>query len=311
MKRTIELLTTGLVDYAGLFPPAKLDMGPAVEAYARHRMGPHAPMLARFVCPVSRLGDLTAKASMLMPGTFATSGYREHADVLDPWRISAIIDGGVDDDVDRILAFNEHHAIEDRGLAIVDAAEIRAVEPDTIDDTIDGFPESIRVFYEVPTDVDVRGYVAALAGGEACAKIRCGGVKAPMIPTVEAVASFIAACAQAGVTFKATAGLHHPIRGAYPLTYDPEPERAVMHGYVNVFIASAMARTLRLDDAALHPILACEDLRAFEFTDDSVRFGDLSIDAAQLASARESFALSYGSCSFDEPVDDLRAAGLL
>src|SRR5689334_1162740 len=99
MLQSVRTLMAGLIDYAGLFPPAKLSMQAAAEAYARARMGEHAWVLGRFICPASRLAELSKVAAVMMPGTHATSGYREHADVLEPWRVSVLVDGPLEADI--------------------------------------------------------------------------------------------------------------------------------------------------------------------------------------------------------------------
>src|SRR5262245_25683086 len=90
MTHAVRSLMAGLIDYAGLFPPAKLPMAPSAEAFARSRMGAHEWVLGRFICPASRLREFSQAAAVMMPGTYATSGYREHADTSEPWRISVL-----------------------------------------------------------------------------------------------------------------------------------------------------------------------------------------------------------------------------
>ena len=109
--------------------------------------------------------------------------------------------------------------------------------------------------------------------------------------------------------FKATAGLHHPIRAEQPLTYEPDPPRAVMHGFVNLFLAAAFARTARADRGLLESILSETDPTAFAFSEKTARWRDRELDTVAMSKTRESFALSYGSCSFTEPIDDVRALG--
>jgi hypothetical protein len=121
------------------------------------------------------------------------------------------------------------------------------------------------------------------------AKIRTGG---DAVPSVEHVAEFLRACNSARVAFKATAGLHHPIRNG------------AMHGFLNVFVAAAI-----IDHA--DEILREEDASAFAFTDDSASWRGYTISTEQLANTRKNFALSFGSCSFEEPIDDLKALGWL
>ena len=139
------------------------------------------------------------------------------------------------------------------------------------------------------------------------AKIRTGGVTPEAIPSVEQVAAFILACAERRLPFKATAGLHHPIRDVYPLTYDADSPRALMHGFLNLFVAATFAWQGQRD---IEPILAETDPAAFRF-DERAHWRYRSLDVAQIQEARTQFAHSFGSCSFEEPVHDLEALGLL
>lgn len=139
------------------------------------------------------------------------------------------------------------------------------------------------------------------------AKIRTGGVKPEAIPPVEEVAAFIRACAERRLPFKATAGLHHPVRAPQALTYEPGAPRGVMHGFLNVFLAAALAWHGERD---IEPVLAETDPSAFRF-DERARWRDRTLDVAQIRDARTNFAHAFGSCSFGEPVRDLQALGLL
>jgi hypothetical protein len=132
-------------------------------------------------------------------------------------------------------------------------------------------------------------------------------VKPEAIPSVSAVADFLRACAGRRLPFKATAGLHHPVRAEYPLTYAPDAPRAVTHGFLNVFLAAALVWH---GDPDVEPVLAETDPAAFRF-DDRAHWRDRSLDAAQVREARERFAHAFGSCSFTEPVQELEALGLL
>lgn len=307
---SIRTLLAGLVDYAGLFPPAKLGMQPCVENYARALAGDHAWMLGRFICPASRLAEFSGCAAMLMPGTAGTSGYRERA-AGDPWRVSVLIDGPLDADLPRIARFNEHHAEADHGQAIADAVELRPMDAPAVERALDQIPDEYFPFFEVPSQGDFRGIIAALAGSMAAAKIRTGGTTPESFPEVERVAQFLVACAASDVPLKATAGLHHPVRGPFRLTYEADSPRTVMHGFLNVFLAGAFVRQRRLGEAQAAAILGETDGRAFRFTEEGVRWREHILDTIAIAQAREHFAMSFGSCSFDEPVEDLRAMGLV
>jgi hypothetical protein len=319
--RAASVLLDSILDYAGLFPPAKLAMAAAVESYARDRAGPDAWMLGRFVCPASRLEEFSAAAAPLLPGTHATSGYREHAAgrAGEPWMLSVLTDsvtdadpaGGLRRDLDRIAAFNTRHAHEDLGLATIDTIEVRPPTPDLVDQVWDEIPDDLFPFFEIPSQGDARGFIAALPGHGAAAKIRTGGVTADAFPTPERVALFIDACRLADIPFKATAGLHHALRGEYPLTYEKNAPRGAMFGFLNVFAAAALAHARRLDIAALTDCLTECEPRAFTLTDDGLSWRRQTMDTTQIARAREMFSVSFGSCSFDEPAGELRALGLI
>ena len=307
---------TGLIDYAGLFPPSQLDMATATQNYARDLRSSYERFLSRFICPASRLDELSENAASLMPGTHATSGYREHADFQDPWQISAIVSGDVEADLERIYAFNERHVEEANGLAMVDALETKLSKPGDVDDLLEILPEMIVPAFELPKEVifggDPRGFIAAMSGSGAVAKIRCGGVMNNLFPASEDIARFIVACHQADVPFKATAGLHHPIRSEHALTYEPDAPRGMMHGFVNVFVAGAMVRHCEgFGEKEAIELLDDQDPGSFTFENERVAWKSYEIGVAQLAQARESFATGYGSCSFKEPTDDLKSLGWL
>lgn len=139
------------------------------------------------------------------------------------------------------------------------------------------------------------------------AKIRTGGVTATAIPSIVSVAAFITSCAMRKLPFKATAGLHHAIRGEYALTYAADAPRGTMHGFLNVLLAAAFAWYGVADPAA---ILAETDPGTFRF-DDCVHWRQHSLDAAAIAVARRDFIHSFGSCSFVEPIQELQQLGLL
>jgi hypothetical protein len=138
-------------------------------------------------------------------------------------------------------------------------------------------------------------------------KLRTGGVTPDAIPSIDAVAEFIHACAQRRLPFKATAGLHHAIRSPHPLTYEPGAPVATMHGFINVFLAAAFAWHGTPD---IRPILAETDASAFRF-DNGAHWRDRSLSAEEIQDARTSFAHSFGSCSFEEPIADLEQLGWL
>ncbi|RMH29525.1 MAG: hypothetical protein D6693_01845 [Planctomycetota bacterium] len=302
---SVRTLLAEIVDYAGLFPPASLDMATTVANYAAYAASSHAWMLGRLIVPLGRLEAFEREADGLLPVS--------ENDM--PWMISLLVApvGEVDfaEAADTIGRFNAAHASPGRGLALIDTIETRASTPSMIEDALDAIPDDLAPYFEVPPGADPRGLITALAGTPGRAKVRTGGVTADAVPPTRAVLDFILACAAAGVAFKATAGLHHAVRGVRPLTYDPDPPRAPMHGFLNVFLAAAAVRSNLIDEPAAADLLEEADPAAFRFTEDRVEWNGLRLDTEHLALAREDFALAFGSCSFEEPVDDLIRLELL
>jgi hypothetical protein len=144
----------------------------------------------------------------------------------------------------------------------------------------------------------------------AFAKVRTGGLTPDNIPTPGEIAEFLWEAAARRVPFKATAGLHHPLRGAHSLTYAADSPRAILHGFINVFIGVVFAWQ-GVSRASVADVLQECDPHSFEFADDAMTWRGKSLSAAQIAAARREFAHSFGSCSFEEPVGDLKVLGWL
>lgn len=286
----------GLVDYAGLFPPAALAMEGAVTEYARWRRSPQGWMLGRFVLAAARLAELARVADALLPEPGAS----------EPWRLSALLGPDARGDAALVDSFNSAHA----GRAVVDAVELKAASADDANEALEALPAGLAAFVEVPLDGDLGALLAVLKARGARAKVRTGGVVPEAIPDPSDLARFIVACASAGVPFKATAGLHHPVRGEHALTGEAGAPRAVMHGFVNVFAAAALARE-GAAVAQVEGLLREEGGEAFAFEPDGLRWRDRTMPTATLLACRRSFAASFGSCSFAEPVADLAALGML
>jgi hypothetical protein len=283
-----------LVDYAGLFPPAALPMDGAVRRYAAHLASPEAWMLGRFVVPVERLEEF-AEAAIPLTG-----------DGGDAWRLSALVGASSTDAGPKIRAFNAAH----RGRYVVDVVECRAIAAGSVSTSIGALPGELRIFVELPLLDDPRRMLTEIRSAGAWAKMRTGGVTSDAFPSAREIGRFIARTSELLVPFKATAGLHHPICGDYPLTYDDGAPRARMFGFLNIFAAAVFAQC-RASERVLTDIVDESDVSAFQFRDDEMVWRDHKASARQVASARSSLGLAFGSCSFQEPADSLRELGLL
>lgn len=290
--QSIRTLLAGIIDYAGLFPPADLPLAVAAANYAGYRHGPHAWMLGRFVLPAASLEEFAAVAEPLLPDQTA-------------WALSAICSVPLCLDLERIQAFHSRKL-----AAHVDTIEIKGARPDEIRATARDGAAGFTAYYEIPLSSEPAAYLRSIAEVNARAKLRTGGVTPSSIPDSHAVARFVKACSDCHVSFKATAGLHHPLRGHHKLQTHDGSARATMHGFVNVFLASAFARAGASTDE-LVAVLNEESLKAFHFDQETVRWRDREISQALLLRVRQSFAIAFGSCSFEEPVQDLMALSLL
>ncbi|MGH9838630.1 MAG: hypothetical protein ACREEM_07595 [Blastocatellia bacterium] len=301
MNPTLHEFLTGIIDYAGLFPPAALDMRAAVRNYDAYRQGENSRWLGRFVVPVAKLDEFEKAAGALLP-----DGGN------DFWRLSALGGVNLSSDLNRIAEFNARHAglNSPAGAAIIDAIEIKAEQAAEIETTMALIPEKLVPYFEVPIANDPTGLIKAIAGAGGRAKVRTGGVTADAFPSSFDLARFIAACAEEDVPFKATAGLHHPIRSINRLTYEPGSATAMMHGFLNVFLAAAFAQN-GMSVEVLEALLEETTPEAFQFSSGGVRWRGEELVRAHLRNTRSLLALSFGSCSFEEPIEDLKKIGLL
>lgn len=295
--KAVDALLSGLIDYAGLFPPAREDMRTALQNYVSYRESNDRPALGRFIVPVSRLNELEQTGNDLM----------QRRAVSEPWRLSVLIADQTRVGAQAIIDFNARHGSgSSDGHAVIDVAELKATTPDQIARYQSELPGSFNVYFEIPTRGGVTSLVQAIARAGARAKVRTGGVTPESIPPAEEIVDFIVACQSARVAFKATAGLHHPIRGSYPLTYEPDSKIGAMYGFLNVFVAAALIYSGEGKATAI-AALGESDPRAFLFDDDGIIWRGKRVTAEQIEASRRDFATSFGSCSFREPIDELAA----
>jgi len=303
----VDALTAEVVDYAGLFPPAALDMATAVRRYAAYLASDERALLGRFVVPVARLEEfeheLEAATRALHTEPRTDIGART-------WRLAALAGDDPLADSRRIAAFNAAQRAVRGGHALIDTVETRAARTDDVVTAAALAHGGQVVFVEVPSTGELDPLLPAVARYGLGAKVRTGGVTPDAIPPAASVARFLVAASCAHVPCKATAGLHHAFRGRYPLTYATDSPQAIMHGFVNVLLAAALVHGGGQEREAVM-LLDEMDPSAFEFDATEVRWRQHRIAAAQLRVARAEFIRSFGSCSFDEPVETLRARQLL
>ncbi|MBX9929871.1 MAG: hypothetical protein K2X99_13275 [Gemmatimonadaceae bacterium] len=289
MSAALRALLAHGIDYAGLFPPTAWTMSQAVEAYAGYRAGPQAWALGRFVTPVARLPEFLE----------ARSAFPSAA-----WPLAVLPGPAIESDYAAVEAFDAVHG----AFAQVTAFEARAQTVEEITRVAAAFGARRALFIELPVVHDPSALIAAVGAAGASAKIRTGGVTPEAIPSAAQVARFLAVCAAAGVACKATAGLHHPVRGEYALTYATDAPRGTLFGFTNV-LAAAIAARAGTPEAELVALLEERDPRAWQWSDDGLRWRDHHWTTAAITAARTGFIGAFGSCSFLEPFDDLSQIG--
>jgi hypothetical protein len=278
--RSVETLLRRVVDYAGLFPPARLAIGDAMATYARCRASADAWMVGTFVITADRLEELDSSVGP----------------------VSVIMNAGSAADVERVLRAGRRTRIA--------AIEFRPVAPADVAPLAAAVPGNVQAFFEVAPDADLEQRLDAVAASGGSAKIRTGGVTPEAFPTASTIYRFMRACAERGLCVKATAGLHHALTGRYPLTYEPTSASAPMYGFLNMCAAAALVHA-GIAEQEVVQLLAESSPTAFRFDDDSIGWREHDISISDLAATRQTLFCSFGSCSLQEPIDDLKRIGAL
>lgn len=289
MTDALARLLDGAIDYAGLFPPAKLPMDEAVDNYLRYRSGKEAWILDRFVCSSARLEELRE--------ALATR------DVGEPVPVSVVGSSGGDwgDGLEHDASAMSRFIGGVGSKADIEAFEIRVPDHARISEYLTDLRafSQVEVFCELPWAPEMADSLGLIAEQDWLgAKARTGGLEASAFPSCEELAELLQQCVQLELSFKLTAGLHHPIRS------HRDEVGTKMHGFLNVLVATAMMTAHDLSSKEAATILAAENPADFSFQGQSVRFGDWQADLEDIEDARSLF-LGIGSCSVEEPIQDL------
>jgi len=300
---SLRALLEHSVDYAGMFPPSSLELEPALTNHA-HYAGLHDRwMLNVFVLPVGKFDAVRQFLGLFAP-------YR---------RLSVSALGPKTESATAFLEALEETDVAIRSLAahnidLVSISQLEMFLPGDVDSNLLNEARSIvgslPAFWEAPAERAERT-IALLAEHNSNAdhptfgyKMRTGGVTADAFPTSAQIAPALVAPATHQVPIKFTAGLHHPLRQYR------EEVKTKMHGFLNVLGAAVLAAEHRWDAAQAAAMLEDEDVSSFKFDDEFLTWRDWKIDLERIKDRRR-FVTTFGSCSFDEPREDLRALKLL
>ncbi len=329
MKEALKSFCSGLIDYAGLFPPASLDMEASFKNYLEYTRSEDNEMLGKFICPAGRLEELSVEIEK----------YKYKKDTR--FRISVLgtsgktYDNFFDNfyrDIRKILEFNKKNPLNfstntfevKLPAEFADPAHrerlkemigyVNFILEDELDYEMNVFYESFpgnEDFLEILTDA-LKEYNTSKTNSEAGKgkvkagiKLRTGGTEAPAFPSSDDIAAVLKASNDKQIPFKATAGLHHPIKKFN------ETVNTDMHGFINVFGAGLLLFGNELTHEDLVNILNEKHPENFIFTDKQFKWKEYEISTPTIQRGRENFMISYGSCSFDEPREDLKEIGLM
>jgi hypothetical protein len=300
---SLRALLAHSIDYAGMFPPCSLGLDSALRNQAEYVRSSDAWMLGAFVLPTEQFG--------------ATRQLLSQFDSQHPLRVAALgpKTAGADaflealDDADAATRSLSRHNVD-----LISISHLEMFLPKDVDIASLNEARSILgdlpVFWEAPPD-RAEQTIALLAELNSDAdsatfgyKLRTGGVTADAFPTSMQIAKALVTPATHQLPLKFTAGLHHPLR-----QYREEVQTK-MHGFLNVLGAAVLAAEHRWDANQTAIMLDDENPDSFSFTDDFFAWREWRIDTKRLQYRRR-FITSLGSCSFDEPRDDLRALNLL
>ncbi|GGJ34791.1 hypothetical protein [Deinococcus roseus] len=274
----LQTLLQHIVDYAGLYPPAALPLPEVLRNYASYQHSEACWMLGRLVVNASHLPAFQGVRSSLPSGNWPLSVL---AMTPEDWEmLAACLKQGL-----------PVKAIETRAETAVQVKEIAARSRQL------GVQE---VYTEVP--YQRRDVLEAIQQQGLHAKARTGGVVQTAFPDPDLLLQFIQDCVSLNLPFKLTAGLHHPVRGMYSLTYQPDSAKGRMYGYLNVLLATAF--TLQgLPELAKKALLE-EDQHEFHWLQDGLGYAGVILNSSELHRTR-SMLHAFGSCSFTEPHDEL------
>ena len=302
---SLRALLEHSIDYAGLFPPTTLALEPALQNQAAYVRTADAWMLGAFILPIVQFEAAAGCIAQFdREHPLRVSALRKKADDAATFKQSLIAAR------DSVRAFREKHGV---------AAAIMQLEmplPDEVDAELLKAGRAIldelhlNVFWEASADDSERVInliaesTAAKSGRAFGYKLRTGGVTADAFPSSTEISAALVVAAQHHVPIKFTAGLHHPVRQFHPSV------GTKMHGFLNVLGAGVLAIEHGWSEGETAHMLDDERTESFSFDDASFAWREWEIATDRIRMHRK-LVTSLGSCSFDEPRDDLRALKLL
>jgi hypothetical protein len=298
---SLRALLTRSIDYAGMFPPCDLELEPALKNQAEYVRSNDSWMLSTFVLPVAKFSDAAPLVSQ----------FDKHHSL----RISALAAktenakdfmAELQNAAETIRSFQKQH------VDLVSVVQLEMFLPTDVDlaklNETTGLLGDLKLqtFWETPAE-SAEQTIALLARAKQPAfgyKLRTGGITADSFPGSVHISRALLASTKHHVPIKFTAGLHHPVRQFR------DEVKTEMHGFLNVLGAGVLSAEHHWEEAQMVEMLEDQQAADFEFHDTVFAWRDWEVTLDRIK-ARRKFVTSFGSCSFDEPREDLRALNLL
>ncbi|MEU3889697.1 hypothetical protein [Streptomyces sp. NPDC029041] len=266
-----------LFDDAALFPPGNAAMADALEGHLAWKASAEAAYVGAFVCSDARWPELV-----------------KHLPTASRIKASVTVPGGMDGLSAAVAAASNTPKTT---LVAVEVPLLRGQRVAALTTQLDReLPAHTTGYLEVPVGEVDHALCRSLALTRHRLKLRTGGTTATAFPTENELAAAIGHATLNRLSFKLTAGLHHAVRHRDPVTGFEH------HGFLNVLLATS-AVLAGSPASSVASILADRNPA-------SVAEAFRRLDAETTHSVRRQFE-SFGTCSIDEPLDDLTALGLI
>lgn len=305
MTESLRRLMQNPIDYAGLFPPAALEMRSALEEYGQAMDSEDEWILNRFVCPAKRLEE----CQNLLKDAKSASGdaaWVDFAVVGTPLETAASAVASIQSDMKAVKSAFEFGDVTTFEIKLPVGPELAGCLG-VVKRAFNWFDErDVEVYLEFPWG---DGMSEAIAEAAATVdgvgfKARTGGTKPEHFPEVRQLASFIVEVAGLEATNKFTAGLHQPVRH-----YSSETS-CYQHGFLNAMVASALATIQHATTNEVEQILNIQDASLFVFTDQEIEVMGHKLSLKDIDEWWLFFG-GFGSCSYREPIEGLQRLGWL
>ena len=294
---SLRTLLTRSIDYAGMFPPCNLGLEEALKNHAQYIRSNDSWVLSAFVLPVAKFSDAKALVSQ----------FDKHHQL----RVSALgakAENAADFLAELTNAAETIRSFQRQHVDLISVIQLEMFLPQDVD--LARLNEAaapladlkLQTFWETPAE-SAEQTIGLLARAKQPAfgyKLRVGGVTADAFPSSVQIARALISSTKHHVPIKFTAGLHHPVRKFH------DEVKTEMHGFLNVLGAGVLSAEHHWDEAQTIEMLEDQRADSFEFHDTVFAWRDWEVTIDRIK-ARRKFVTSFGSCSFDEPREDLRA----